>query len=80
MCFPWGKLPNQYLTSKVTVMLTLAILQFLFLWCWGFELSLALARQVLYCLSHAFSPFCSGYFGGRVSLFAQDGLNHIPLG
>jgi hypothetical protein len=23
----------------------------------------ALAKQVLYCLSHTFSPFCSGYFG-----------------
>jgi hypothetical protein len=28
-----------------------------------------LAGQVLYHLSHASSPFCSGYFGDRISLF-----------
>jgi hypothetical protein len=27
-------------------------------------------------LSHASSPFCSGYFGDRVSLFAQPSLDH----
>jgi hypothetical protein len=32
--------------------------------------SLALARQVLYCLSHADNPFCFGYFSERVSAFA----------
>jgi hypothetical protein len=32
---------------------------------------LMLAIQVFYCLNHASSPFCSGYFGdGGVLLFA----------
>jgi hypothetical protein len=30
-----------------------------------------LASQVLFCLSHASSPFCSSYFLGRVLLFCQ---------
>jgi hypothetical protein len=35
----------------------------------------AFAKQVLYHLSHTSSPFCSGYFGDRVSqLFAWAGL------
>jgi hypothetical protein len=33
-----------------------------------------LARQMLYHLSPACMPFCSGYFGDRVSLFAQASL------
>jgi hypothetical protein len=36
------------------------------------------ARQALYCLSYAASPFCSGYVGERLSFFAQEGLNHDP--
>jgi hypothetical protein len=35
----------------------------------------ALARQVLYHLS----PFGSGYFKDRVSLFVQEGLDHDPI-
>jgi hypothetical protein len=35
----------------------------------------ALARQVLYHLSQASSPFCYDYFGDRVSLFVQAGLD-----
>jgi hypothetical protein len=27
----------------------------------------ALAKQVLYCLSHTSRPFCSGYFGDGIS-------------
>jgi hypothetical protein len=34
-----------------------------------------LARQASYGLSHTSSPFCSDYFGNRVSLFAQTGLD-----
>jgi hypothetical protein len=34
---------------------------------------------VLYYLRHAFNPFCSGYFGDRVSLFAQASQDHDPL-
>jgi hypothetical protein len=37
-----------------------------------------LTRQALYLLSHASSPFCSSYFGDRVSLFAQVGLDSDP--
>jgi hypothetical protein len=32
------------------------------------------ARQVLYCLSHSSSPFCSGYFGVRVFFFLHKQL------
>jgi hypothetical protein len=32
-------------------------------WDWVWTQSFRLAKQVLYCLSHPFSPFCSGYFG-----------------
>jgi hypothetical protein len=37
---------------------------------------LILAKQVLYCLSHTFSPFCCGCFGdgGSQVLFAWNGL------
>jgi hypothetical protein len=38
-------------------------------WTQGF----ALAKQALYCLSHTFSPFCSGYFGDRVSGTSSPG-------
>jgi hypothetical protein len=37
-----------------------------------------LARQALYCLSHASSPFCSGYFADSVWLFAEASLDHNP--
>jgi hypothetical protein len=37
-----------------------------------------LARQAFYPLSHAYSPFCSGYFGDRVLLFAQASLDCDP--
>jgi hypothetical protein len=38
------------------------------------------ARQVLYHFGHASSPFCSGYFGDRVSLFAQTNLDlNLPI-
>jgi hypothetical protein len=37
-----------------------------------------LARQELNCLSHASSPFCSGYFGDRVLLFVQVSLDCDP--
>jgi hypothetical protein len=36
----------------------------------------ALAKQAFCCLSHTFSPFCSGYVGdgGSLELFAWAGL------
>jgi hypothetical protein len=34
------------------------------------ELRAFLGRQAIYHLSHASSPLCSGYAGGRVLLFA----------
>jgi hypothetical protein len=43
------------------------------------------AKQVLYCLSHVSSPFCSGYFGAVVAQIICHGwpgtetiLNHNP--
>jgi hypothetical protein len=36
------------------------------------------ARQALYFINFISRPFCSGYFGDMVSLFAQTGLNHNP--
>jgi hypothetical protein len=44
-------------------------------WTWGF----VLATQVLYHLKHISIPFGSGYFGDRVLIFVQDGLNCDPL-
>jgi hypothetical protein len=37
------------------------------IWIQGF----VLAKQVFYCLSHTFSPFCPGYFGDGVSGWPQ---------
>jgi hypothetical protein len=52
---------------------------FFFLVIRGFELrAYVLARQELYHFSHASSPFCSGYFGDGVLLFAQASLDHDP--
>jgi hypothetical protein len=37
-------------------------------------------RRVVYHLSYTSSPFCSGYFGDRVSFFAQTCLGcHLPI-
>jgi hypothetical protein len=48
---------------------------FLFFGCIGIlTQGFIFARQVLYCLSHVSNSFCSGYFGDRISLFAQAGL------
>jgi hypothetical protein len=45
-------------------------------WTQGF----ALSRQMLYCLSHISSPFCSDFFGERYLLFVQVGLDHsLPI-
>jgi hypothetical protein len=44
----------------------------------GLNSGFSLARQVLYSSSHAFSPFCCGYFRDRVSLFVQASLDHNP--
>jgi hypothetical protein len=44
-------------------------------WIQGFTL----AKQVFFCLSHAVSSFCFGYFGdGSCELFAQAGLEPWP--
>jgi hypothetical protein len=48
-----------------------------FLMALGFEL--ALARLVLYHLSHTASSFCPGYFLNRVSLYAWVDLDHDPF-
>jgi hypothetical protein len=45
----------------------------------GFELRFASARQVLYHLSHASSPFCSGYFGDRALHFTRPACSVIVL-
>jgi hypothetical protein len=34
-----------------------------------------LARQALHHLNNASRPFCSDYFGNKVSLYAQASLN-----
>jgi hypothetical protein len=45
---------------------------FFFLAVLEFELGPSkLSKHVLYCLSHASTTFCSGYFGARFSLFPQ---------
>jgi hypothetical protein len=35
----------------------------------------ALVQQVLYCLSHTSSPFCSDYFGDGIMLFVLASKN-----
>jgi hypothetical protein len=40
--------------------------------------SFVLAKQALYHLRYNHSPFCSGYFGHRVLLFAQVSLDPDP--
>jgi hypothetical protein len=47
-----------------------------FLFCSLVELGFELAEQVLYCLSHTSSPFCSGYFGDYY--LPGVALNHDP--
>jgi hypothetical protein len=45
----------------------------------GFELrALPLKRQMLYHLSHDVSPYCSGYFGDVILLFAKLSLDSAP--
>jgi hypothetical protein len=41
---------------------------------WGLNSELCTCWQVFFHKSHASSPFCSGYFGDMVLLFAQAGL------
>jgi hypothetical protein len=46
----------------------------------GLEFGFVLAKQVLHHLSHALSPFCSGYFGdgGLTNYLTGLVLNHDP--
>jgi hypothetical protein len=60
--------------------LFIIIIIFFFWQHWGLNSVFMLVSQELYCLSHASSPFYSGYFGDRGSLFVQAGLNlHPPV-
>jgi hypothetical protein len=72
-------------TAKKTLMTVIVILYInqqyahflsvLFLVGLWFELGFYFAKQVLYCLSHDFSPFCCVYFGdGPHKLFVWAGL------
>jgi hypothetical protein len=45
----------------------------------GFKLSLALARQAFYHLSHTPSSFCFSYFLNRVSHYAQVSMGTDPF-
>jgi hypothetical protein len=45
----------------------------------GFEVSFALAKEVLYCLSHTSSSFCSGYFGAGISQMICLGWPHAMI-
>jgi hypothetical protein len=46
----------------------------------GFALGIVLVKQVLYCLSHTSSPFCSDYFGdgGLINYFSGVALSPDP--
>jgi hypothetical protein len=57
----------------------LLCLLFFFSSSWAWTHSFIFLKQVLYCLSHAFSPFCFDCFGDRVSLFAQISLDFYSL-
>jgi hypothetical protein len=48
---------------------------FFFLVVLGFDLRALYSRQALYRLSHPLEPFLLGYFGEKVSLFAQARLD-----
>jgi hypothetical protein len=52
----------------------------LFLWDWSLTQDIVLIKQVLYCWSHPFSSFCSGYFGDGSLTNYLPGLasNHNP--
>jgi hypothetical protein len=53
---------------------------FFFLAVLGFELKdFMIVRQALCHFSYASSTFGSGYFGARLSLFAQASLDHNPI-
>jgi hypothetical protein len=55
-------------SDSIPCILTHLIFFFFFLWDWGLKsrIGTALAKQVLYCLSHTSSPFWSGYFENGV--------------
>jgi hypothetical protein len=40
--------------------------------------SFSLDNHAVDCMSHNFSPFCSGYFGDRVYIFTQAGMDQDP--
>jgi hypothetical protein len=58
----------------VCVFMLMSTFFFFGFWTQGFML----ARQAVYRLNHIYSPFCSGYFGDRISCFAQASLKHDP--
>jgi hypothetical protein len=59
----------------VCVFMLMCTYFFFAFWTQGFML----ARQAVYRLNCIYSPFCSGYFGDRVSCFAQASFKHDPL-
>jgi hypothetical protein len=67
VCVSWGRMGSNLILLSRCVCMCVRL---------GFELkSFALTKQALYCLSHASSPLCSGYFGdGPLELFAWAGL------
>jgi hypothetical protein len=58
--------------------LWLSVPSFFIFWYWGLNSGLCICRQAFYCWSHISSPFCSGYFGYRLSLFVQASLDYNP--
>jgi hypothetical protein len=67
---------NRYILLSFNAMIEFSI----FLEMLGFELRALCLQQVLYYLIYASSPFCFGYFGDRISLFAQVGLDcDLPI-
>jgi hypothetical protein len=65
--------------NQIWILFYLFICLFIFgrtkVWAQGFTL----AKQVLYCLSHISSLFCSGYFGNRISTCPGWPWTTIPL-
>jgi hypothetical protein len=43
---------------------------------WSLNSGLSTCEHVLYCMNHAPTCFCLGYFGHQVSFFSQAGLDH----
>jgi hypothetical protein len=62
--FPWSQAP---LIPMIWVQIPFYLFIYLFSWTGVWTQGFIVTNQVLYCLSHTFSSFCSVYFGDGIS-------------